>query len=127
MYYLIVFILYKCKSDDQIQDHCQCSTAKCVFLMCDVCKADPDKCGTAGCTCGKQRKTNADGSEGAETSKRACNYEAVKVNASGSAIGIQIAKVPQEDPVANAMIAEMMKIIAGSIAGVRKLSLKDTI
>lgn len=51
----------------------------------------------------------------------------VKVNASGSAIGIQIAKVPQEDPVANAMIAEMMKIIAGSIAGVRKLSLKDTI
>ena len=51
----------------------------------------------------------------------------VKVNASGSAIGIQIAKVPQEDPVANAIIAEMMKIIAGSIAGVRKLSLKDTI
>ena len=51
----------------------------------------------------------------------------VKVNASGSAIGIQIAKVPQEDPVANAMIAEMMKIIAGSIAGVRKLSLQDTI
>ena len=51
----------------------------------------------------------------------------VKVNASGSAIGIQIAKVPQEDPVANAMIAEMIKIIAGSMAGVRKLSLKDTI
>lgn len=56
------------------------------FLMCDVCKADPDKCGTAGCTCGKQRKTNADGSEGAETSKRACNYEAVKVNASGETV-----------------------------------------
>ena len=52
---------------------------------------------------------------------------ASKGNASGSAIGIQIAKVPQEDPVANAIIAEMMKIIAGSIAGVRKLSLKDTI
>ena len=48
----------------------------------------------------------------------------VKVNAIGSAIGIQIAKVPQEDQDAN---AEMMKIIAGSIAGVRKLSLKDTI
>ena len=30
----------------------------------------------------------------------------VKVNASGSAIGIQIAKVPQEDPVANAIIAD---------------------
>ena len=42
------------------------------------------------------------------------------LNAKGNAIGIQIAKVPQELPVANAMIAETTKITAGSNAGVRK-------
>ncbi len=42
-------------------------------------------------------------------------------------MGIQMAKVPQEDPVAKAMIAEIRKIIAGSSAGVRKSSLRDTI
>ena len=56
------------------------------FLECPVCAADPSMCGTAGCTCGHQRGTNADGSEGAATSVRACNYQPVEVNASGDTI-----------------------------------------
>ena len=66
-------------------------------------------------TAAKQAYTNVD------------NVFPVNANASGSAIGIQIAKVPQEDQVANAIIADITKIIAGRSAGVRKSSLKDTI
>ncbi|SHI77406.1 hypothetical protein SAMN02745176_01325 [Lutispora thermophila DSM 19022] len=41
----------------------------------------------------------------------------VKVNAKGNAIGIQIAKVPQDDPVAKDIIAAITKIIAGNNCG----------
>lgn len=46
----------------------------------------------------------------------------VYAKASGSAIGMQIAKVPHEDPVAKAMTAATTKMIAGSTAGDKKLS-----
>lgn len=56
------------------------------FLECPVCKNDPSLCGAAGCTCGYQRKTNADGTEGEATTERACNYQKVDVNGSGDTI-----------------------------------------
>ena len=45
-------------------------------------------------------------------------------NAKGSAIGIQIAKVPHDEPVANAIMHATRKMIAGRTAGERK-SLQD--
>ena len=48
----------------------------------------------------------------------------VYANASGRAIGMQIANVPQDEPVAKAMMQATRKIIAGRTEGVRK-SLQD--
>jgi len=56
------------------------------FLECSVCAADPSYCGSAGCTCGKQRKTNGDGSEGDATSVTACNYQKVSVGENGTTV-----------------------------------------
>lgn len=56
------------------------------FLECPVCAVDPSKCGTDGCTCGHQRKTNADGTEGDVTTERACNYQQIEVNTSGDTV-----------------------------------------
>ncbi len=56
------------------------------FLECAVCEANPDNCGTGGCTCGKQRTTNADGSEGTATSVTACNYQRLTVGEDGTTV-----------------------------------------
>ncbi len=56
------------------------------FLVCDVCAADATQCGSAGCTCGKQRKSNADGTEGEATSVTACNYQKVTVGENGTTV-----------------------------------------
>lgn len=56
------------------------------FLECPVCKANPENCGAEGCTCGYQRKTNGDGTEGDATDVRACNYQKVEVNTSGDTV-----------------------------------------
>lgn len=56
------------------------------FLECEVCHLNPDNCGTGSCTCGKQRKTNADGSEGVATSIPACNYQKLTVGEDGTTV-----------------------------------------
>lgn len=56
------------------------------FLECDVCKNDSSKCGTSGCTCGYQRLTNGDGSEGTATTIKACNYQKVSIKEDGTTV-----------------------------------------
>ena len=57
------------------------------FLECNVCKTNPNNCGSSGCTCGFQRQSSANGSvEGDVTGIRACNYQKVTVNGEGQTV-----------------------------------------
>lgn len=62
-----------------------------------------------------------------QATTRVVSCPSVYANAKGSAIGIQIAKVPHDEPVANAITHATRKMIAGRTAGDRKPLQEETI